>query len=72
MPSETPSFARLMFLLLERSVDTWRDERGIVRAKMTQEERGVQCYEWAQEYPALADDLRAVARQYGTLMYHGR
>jgi hypothetical protein len=68
----TPSFARLMFLLLERSVDTWQDERGVMRSKLTAEERGAQCYLWADEYPALAEQLRWQARQYGTLMYQGR
>jgi hypothetical protein len=72
MPNETPSFARLMFLLLERSVDAWRDEQGVIRAKMTQEDRGTQCYLWAQQYPELAEQLRWQARQYGALMYQGR
>jgi hypothetical protein len=61
-----------MCLLAERSLDSWRDERGTLRSKLTQEERGAQCYQWAQEYPTMADDLRAVARQYGALMYQGR
>jgi hypothetical protein len=72
MPNETPSFGHLMYLLAERSLDTWRDEQGVMRSKMTQEERGAQCYLWAHEYPTMADDLRAVARQYGALMYQGR
>ena len=73
MPSApNVSFAQLMTDLALRSLDTWRDERGILHMKLTQEERGAQCYQWAQEYPAFADDLRAQARQYGALMYMGR
>lgn len=72
MESNPPSFARLMFLLLERSVDDWHDERGVLRSKMTEEERGAQCYLWAEEYPTLAEDLRWQARRYGALMYRGR
>lgn len=63
------SFGHLMALLAERSLDTWLDERGVWHTKLTQEERGAQCYAWAREYPALADDLQAVVRRYGTLMY---
>ena len=46
-------------------------KHGQVQAKLTQEQRGAQCYRWAREYPALASDLQAVARQYGALMYLG-
>lgn len=67
-----PTFGHLMCLLAERSIDAWRDERGIMRSKLTQEERSVQCDFWAEEYPAMADDLRAVAAQYGRLMYRGQ
>jgi hypothetical protein len=61
-----------MCLLAQRSLDTWHDEQGVLRSKLTQEERGAQCYLWAREYPTMADDLQAVARQYGALMYQGR
>jgi hypothetical protein len=67
-----PSFAHLMYLLAVRSLDTWRDERGVERPKLTQEERGAQCDLWADQYPEFADDLRAQARLYGVLMYRGR
>lgn len=66
------SFAHLMRVLAERSLDTWLDERGEWHTKLSAEERGAQCYLWAREYPALADDLQAVARRYGALMYIGR
>jgi hypothetical protein len=66
------AFSYLMRVLAERSLDAWPDAQGVLRPKLTQEERGTQCYLWAQEYPALADDLQAVARQYGALMYMGR
>jgi hypothetical protein len=66
------TFGHLMITLALRSLDSWRDERGVVHPKLTVEERGAQCYLWAQEYPAFADDLRAQARQYGALMYQGR
>lgn len=66
------SFASLMRVLAERSLDTWQDEQGLWHTKLTQEERGAQCYQWAREYPALAEDLQAVARRYGALMYLGQ
>ena len=58
------TFGYLMRVLTERSLDTWEDERGQMRSKLTQEERGMMCDFWAVEYPVLADDLHAVAEQY--------
>jgi len=62
-----------MVLLTERSVERWRDERGQWHEKLTQEQRGEQCYAWAHEYadtnPQLADDLRHAARVFGETLY---
>lgn len=60
-------YSRLMALLAERSIDRWSDERGVWHDKMTQEQRGEQCYNWAEQYrlthPDLAQDLEAAGRQ---------
>jgi hypothetical protein len=62
------TYGRLMVLLTERSIGPWQDSQGIWHEKLTQEQRGEQCYEWAEQYrttqPQLAKDLEAAARQY--------
>lgn len=67
------TYGRLMALLAERSVGPWVDKQGEQHPKLTQEQRGEQCYRWAEHYqatrPALAEDLRAAARQYAQTLY---
>ena len=74
-PNQPVSFVRLMTLLAERSLDRWEDPPRQWHPKLTQAERGEQCCVWAQQFrevnPVLADELWAVAQQYGSLMYLG-
>lgn len=62
------TYAHYMVLLGERSIEPWTDEQGVRHEKMTQEQRGDQCYVWAEQvrpkHPELAKDLEAAGRQF--------
>jgi hypothetical protein len=68
-----PTYVRLMIVLMERSIEPWIDAAGTWHPKLTMEERGAQCYTWAQEYeaqdPVLAADLRLAARRFAEELY---
>ena len=70
-PERSPddaTYAHYMVLLGERSIEPWADEQGVRHEKMTQEQRGDQCYVWAEQVrptqPELAKDLEAAGRQF--------
>jgi hypothetical protein len=62
------TYAHYMVLLGERSIEPWTDEQGVRHEKMTQEQRGDQCYVWAEKirptHPEVAKDLEAAGRQF--------
>ena len=66
--AEDATYAHYMVLLGERSIEPWTDEQGVRHEKMTQEQRGDQCYVWAEQMrptqPELAKDLEAAGRQF--------
>ena len=61
------TYAHYMVLLAERSIEPWQDDQGMQHEKMTQEQRGEQCYNWAEQVrptqSELAKDLEAAGRQ---------
>lgn len=67
------TFGRLMATLAERSITKWQDTQGVWHDKLTHEQRGEQCYSWAEYYqvarPALAKDLRGAARTFAETLY---
>jgi Arc/MetJ-type ribon-helix-helix transcriptional regulator len=66
--ADDATYAHYMVLLGERSIEPWTDEQGVRHEKMTQEQRGDQCYVWAEKIrptqPELAKDLEAAGRQF--------
>ena len=66
--ADDATYAHYMVLLGERSIEPWTDEQGVRHEKMTQEQRGDQCYVWAEQIrptkPELAKDLEAAGRQF--------
>lgn len=69
---EQASYGHLMAVLGERSCGLWLDEQGVWQPKLSMEQRGAQCYEWANAYvvsrPKLAEELRHAARLYARIM----
>jgi hypothetical protein len=69
------TYGWLMAQLAERSIHPWTDTRGVERAKLTMEQRAMQCMHWAKKHaekrPQLAEDLRCAARHFGWQMYMG-
>jgi hypothetical protein len=70
-PERSPddaTYVGLMLLLTERSIARWQDDGGTWHAPLSQEQRGEQCYDWAEQYrnkrPQLAQDLEAAGRQF--------
>lgn len=67
------TYGRLMATLAERSIDRWQDKQGRWHEKLTHEQRGEQCYAWAEHYqttrPELARDLQAAARKFAETLY---
>jgi hypothetical protein len=65
---EDVTFGRLMRQLTEWSMAPWEDTKGALRPQLTPEDRAQLCESWAMtyqyEHPALAEDLRQVARRF--------
>lgn len=66
-----PTYAHLMCVLMERSIDAWHDADGVIHPKLTMEERGVHCIGWARHYahvaPQLSDDLHVAAQRFAAI-----